>query len=717
MEKRLWDWPFVILLVITLVAGTLLTGWSVVREDGQMKDQLLMEGQIVANAINWRFVEKLNGNSSDIESPEYQRLKEQLTRICSAHPIARFVYLMGEKNNGSVFFFVDSEPDDSEDYSPPGEIYTEASRILKQVFITGVPTTEGPLPDHWGTWVSCLIPLQEPESDEVLAILGMDISAKQWNLQLFQTAVIPGGITLLLLLVEVSVFIFRNRTQRENKELILSEARLSESELKFRTIVQNAQAIIFILDKEGNFLLSEGLALSQLGLKPGQVVGLSSLEMYKDFPDVILGVRKALKGEEQRSVVNIRDIVFDTLFSPVVDKAGTVTMVIGIATDITELVEAKNKAEESDRLKSAFLANMSHEIRTPMNGIVGFAQLLTEPGFSEEEKLHFVDTINRNALDLLAIIHDIVDISKIESGQAQVTNEVIDINKLFNELEQLFQPEASKNGVKLVLNQEIPEHQNRIISDPAKLNQVLKNLLTNAFKFTDEGEIVLTAAERDGNLIFTVKDSGVGIEPKFHELIFDRFRQAEYPTTSKYRGTGLGLSISRAYMKMLGGHIGLESATGKGSTFKVELPLQVAEEPLKDQPERLKNKSSDRPDWSDRTILLVEDEEDNAWFFKEVLKSSGVTILWADTGSKAIDMFQNHPEVDLIIMDIKVPEVDGLEVTRRVKAARPDLPVIATTAFALAGDKEKCLDAGCYEYFAKPVRIQLFLKTLGKYIR
>lgn len=842
-QLKFWNWPFAILFFGTLITGALLTGWAVIRENVRMHEQLLMEGRIVANAINWRFVDQLAGDSSDLGSPAYQRLKEQLTLVCSAHPTTRFVYLMGRKPDGTIFFFLDSESPDSDDYSPPGQAYPEASETMSDIFINGREATESLLPDQWGNWVSCLIPLDDPETNETIALLGMDVDAKRWNLQLLYAATIPGGITLLLLIIESSLFIFRRRTLKENLRLIASEGvlreserryrqlvehapagiyeidlsnhrflsvndvicqymglsreeilsmnpmellteasqklfqerlmnilagrevdstaeykvrikegkeiwvllnaqyfyennkpvrasvviydistikqaelALKESELKFRTVVENAQAVIFILDPDGNFLLSEGRALAKLGFKPGQVVGSSSLETYKDYPDVVLGITKALKGEEQQAIVEVQGIVFDTLFSPVLDAEGKISMIISIATDITDLVEAKNRAEESDRLKSAFLANMSHEIRTPMNGIVGFAQLLTEPGFTEVEKQHFAEIINKNSHDLLSIIHDIVDISKIEAGQERISNDAIDLDKLFEDLDQLFQPEARKLGLKFVLNQQVPRDLSRILGDPTKLRQILKNLLTNALKFTEEGEIILTSQHENGKLIFNVQDTGVGIDRKFHEVIFDRFRQADFPKTSRYRGAGLGLSISKAYVEMLGGQIHLESAIGKGTTFSVEIPLQHAVEKADAIEKRVKPVNTGKPDWKGKTFLLVEDEQDNAWFFKEVLKPTGASVLLAETGTQAIDLFQSHPEIDLVIMDIKLPELDGLEVTRRIKAVRPDLPVIATTAFALSGDKEKCLDAGCNEYFSKPVRIQIFLETLAKYI-
>lgn len=704
-------------MILTFTTGTILTFWSVKRESVRMREQLLMEGRIVANAINWRFVERLNGDSTDLSSPEYHRLKEQLSLVCSAHPSARFVYLMGQQPDGSIFFFVDSESPESEDYSPPGEQYPEASETMKRMFTTGIEATEGPIPDRWGSWVSCLIPLNEPSTGEVLALLGMDISASRWNLELIRSGVIPGSVTLLLLIIEITMFLLRRRTQQENIDLKQSQETLRERELIFRTIAENAQAVIFILDPEGKFILSEGLALPKLGLKPGQVVGMSSLEMYKDYPDVILGIQKALRGEGQRSTVNVQGVVFDTLFSPVMNPQGEISMVIGIATDTTELVLAKDKAEESDRLKSAFLANMSHEIRTPMNGIVGFAQLLKDPSFSEQEKLHFIDIINKNANDLLSIIHDIVDISKIEAGQESLREEAVDLDLMLDDLGHSFRASATERDLQLLFIQEVPEETRWIMCDPVKISQILKNLLTNAIKFTDKGEVSLTSAVRDGNLMFIVKDTGVGIAKEFHEIIFDRFMQADSPQTTRYRGTGLGLAISRAYAEMMGGRIWLDSEPGKGSQFYVEIPLKTAALSPEIRKERTEAASDSKPDWSGKTILMVEDEEDNASFFLEVLKQTGVTVWWAKTGLEAIEMFENHPETNLVVMDIKLPEMNGLEVTRRMKSQRPEIPVIATTAFALAGDRERCLEAGCDDYFTKPVRIRIFLDTLARYIK
>jgi len=838
------------LLALTLIIGILLTGWSVHREHKQMLERLLFEAGMVSNSVNWRFVQQLSGDENDLELSEYQQLKQQLTLIRSAHPTCRFIYLLGQREDGEIFFFLDSEPPESEEYSPPGQAYPEATELLKHVFATGIEATEGPVSDRWGNWVSALIPLKDHETKALVGLLGMDIDAERWNWQLFQAGMIPGSITLFLIIIGITLYILRRKTQLENMKLIRSEAILRESEaryrqlvdhapagiyevdltnrrfisvndimskysgyskeelltmdpmallsessqtlfrerlerifkgeeipsttefnirtkdnnefrvllnaqyfieegkpvrasvvvyditelkkaqealrtneLRFRMIIQNARAVIFILDPEGKFVLSEGLALEKLGLKPGQVVGLSSLEMYREYPDVINAVEKTLKGEEQRVILDIQGTVFDTLFSPVFDQDNKLLNVIGIATDISdlkqtekELILAKDKAEESDRLKSAFLANMSHEIRTPMNGIVGFAELLRDPDFSSEEKNHFIDIINKNAHNLLSIIQDIVDISKIEAGQEQVNPDGVDLNQVLEELFEFFQPQAAEKKLVLSIMDRLDSEQARVITDRNKLRQILTNLISNAIKFTEQGEIAISLRKEGGKLFFSVKDTGRGIAPEYHGIVFDRFGQAPASPESVQRGTGLGLAISRAYAGMLGGSISLESSPGSGSVFTLDLPFKPAGILTSDHRTVQQNPAAGKPDWTGKTFLLVEDEEDNAMYFQELLKATCARVWWAKTGKEAISMFREHPGTDVVIMDIKLPEMDGLEATRILKSLRQDVPIIATTAFALSGDRERCLEAGCDDYFAKPVRAAAFLSLLTKYL-
>ena len=381
-----------------------------------------------------------------------------------------------------------------------------------------------------------------------------------------------------------------------------------------------------------------------------------------------------------------------------------------------ELYYAKEKAEESDKLKTAFLANMSHEIRTPMNGILGFSQLLKEPDLSVQEKSKYIDTIDNSTHQLLNIITDILNISKIEAGQEIVNSVDFNLNELLNEIICFFQPLANQKKLKLRLVQKLTSDINDITSDPVKLRQILDNLIGNAIKFTSKGKIDVIVSNTNTALIFSIKDSGIGIDPSMHEVIFDRFRQVELTNSRKYGGTGLGLSIAKSYIEMLGGAIQLESLPGKGSTFTFEIPLCLVNEPkLKGKNDMLSSKQY--INWIGKTILLAEDEDANALFMQTLLQTTGINIILVQSGLEAIEYCRNNHEISIVLMDIKMPDMDGLTATRIIRSFNKDLPIIATTAYALSSDLEKCTEAGCNDYIAKPLVIDQLLGLIQKYLK
>lgn len=382
-----------------------------------------------------------------------------------------------------------------------------------------------------------------------------------------------------------------------------------------------------------------------------------------------------------------------------------------------ELYKAKEKAEESDQLKSAFLANMSHEIRTPMNGIIGFSEMLLNPGLNAELRDKYARIVVNSGEQLLSIVNDILDISRIEAEKIEVNKEVININHLFDELKEFFTIKTSKKKLKLLIEKGCEDIDCYFYTDKIKLKQVLSNLISNAIKFTDSGHVKFgySLTEKKSEVLFFVEDTGIGINPEIQPKIFDRFRQAELDVTRQYGGTGLGLSISEKLIKLLGGNIWVESEPAMGSTFYFQilfdsLPLRAIKEKEKKLGEKQKNA------FGSSTILIVEDEEVNYLFIVEMLKQTGLKLLSAKNGREAIDLCASRPEIDLVLMDIKMPVVNGYDATREIKKIRPDLPIIAQTAYALSGDEEKAKEAGCDDYITKPIKLDLLRAKLNKFI-
>jgi PAS domain S-box-containing protein len=378
-----------------------------------------------------------------------------------------------------------------------------------------------------------------------------------------------------------------------------------------------------------------------------------------------------------------------------------------------ELIKAKEKAEESDRLKTAFLANMSHEIRTPMNGIIGFTDLLKEPKLSGKEKKEYIDVIQQSGYRMLNIINDLIDIAKIEAGQVEVNIDNICINHLLDDIYTFFKPEAENMKLSFSCKKELSDSDSYIRSDQTKLNQVLTNLIKNALKFTRTGSVDFGYAIKGSIVEFFVQDTGIGIHHDFKDKVFERFRQVDISETTEFEGTGLGLSITRAYVEMLGGKIWLESEHGKGSTFFFSLPFSNTKGY---KAKRLPRKTKQIKSQLLHTILVVEDDDTSYLFLKEILRRNGFEVIRAINGEEAIHLIEQYSKIKLVLMDIKMPVMDGLEATGRIKQLRPDLPVIAETAYASEEDRQRSLDSGCDDFISKPIDKELLLRIVRKYV-
>ncbi|MBN1949748.1 MAG: PAS domain S-box protein [Bacteroidales bacterium] len=377
-----------------------------------------------------------------------------------------------------------------------------------------------------------------------------------------------------------------------------------------------------------------------------------------------------------------------------------------------ELKDAKNKAEESDHLKTAFLANMSHEIRTPMNGILGFTDLLRQTNLTDSEFTKYLDIIQKSGHRMLNIINDLIDISKIEAGQVEIDIKPISVNKVLDNFYNFFLPDASRKHIALVVRKDLSDKAAVINTDEIKLSQVLSNLIKNALKYTAEGKIEFGYQLVERELQFYVEDTGTGIDPASRKIIFERFRQGNHGKDAAVEGSGLGLSISKAFLELMGGRIWLESELNKGSVFYFTLPFSpvkeeadTAEEPVE---VGFKSKST--------TLLLAEDDESSYLYIKEVFRDFNTSIIHVENGKLAIDEVRNNRNIDLVLMDIKMPVMDGLEATQEIKKIRPGLPVIAQTAFASLNDNHRALEAGCDDCITKPIHRKLLLEIINRYL-
>ena len=383
--------------------------------------------------------------------------------------------------------------------------------------------------------------------------------------------------------------------------------------------------------------------------------------------------------------------------------------VIFISDDITDIVRYKMKLEESDRQKTKFISNMSHEIRTPINTIAGFADLVNDMTVDEKDKrIEYVNIIKNSSDVLNNLIDDILDMSKIEAGKLSIDKKVFDANKIIDQLYVSFNNKPK--NVKLIKKTELDTI--KIFNDDIRLRQVISNLISNSIKFTKSGYIEFGYNIKDENIIFYVKDTGIGIKDEDKPKLFKRFQRLKQKTINGY---GLGLSISNELAELMGGELYFESEYGKGSEFFLKIPIGL------NNNKHFKNKvivnKTRQIDLKDKTILLVEDVEFNTKLILSYLETTNVNVIVAIDGNDALIKYnENRDIINLILMDIHIPEIDGKEVTETIRSIDPDTPIIAQTAYAMTNETDEILSHGFNDLIKKPIKQELLIKVISKYM-
>lgn len=389
-----------------------------------------------------------------------------------------------------------------------------------------------------------------------------------------------------------------------------------------------------------------------------------------------------------------------------------------------ELQKTKEKAINSDKFKSAFLANMSHAVRTPMNAIIGFSELIGMEGIAPSKKIEYTRIINEKGHQLLSLIDDIIEISKVESGRLELSFKQVDIDEFLNEIfSATLQKKisAGKDLVELILEKRAQEGVGIVLTDPGRLQQIFNNILEFSLRNTSKGTIRYGYALKDLKTIeFYVQDSGIGLYKDDLKIIFDYFWQFEDITHQRLAGIGLGLTISKSLIELLGGKVYITSEVNKGTAFYFTIPLERGTKASKSvshvNTQYIAETIKLEPNWKDKVILVVEDDPVNYQFIEALLEKSQIQILHAENGEQALELCKTINKIDLILMDIKLPEKNGYEITREIKQFRKEIPIIALTAFSLKEVGEKCIVAGCEDVIAKPVEIDTFLSKINKYL-
>lgn len=514
---------------------------------------------------------------------------------------------------------------------------------------------------------------------------------------------------------------------------ISERKKAEETNSKLTTAIDQSPECIVITDLEGNIEYVNPAFHETTGYSKDEVIGNSTRilssgyhdsKFYEEIWDT-LSHGNTWQGEFYNKKKNGDFYWEHASITPVKNNHGEVMNYLAVKEDITErkktleeLKEAKENAEESGRLKSAFLANMSHEIRTPMNGILGFLDLIQSSDFSDIEKASFIETVNENGERLLTTISDIIEFSKIEAGDIPLLIQEVDIRETIDRLLSIFKPEIDNKG--LSISSEIEEimAQALVLTDKKKLESILTNLIKNSIKFTKSGNIVVGCKVKGGNLEFFVSDSGCGIKKDKLALIFERFIQAETDITRGYEGSGLGLAICKAYVEKLDGEIWAESENEKGSTFYFTMKYNLVN---KEKDTRMKevitmSDENTQQTAEKQTILVAEDDQASFYYLEVILKKENFNVIYAANGQEAVNLYFDNPNIDLILMDIKMPILNGYEATKQIRAIDTMIPIIAQTAHALPEDVEMAINAGCNDCVTKPIKKKILIDKIKIYM-
>lgn len=558
--------------------------------------------------------------------------------------------------------------------------------------------------------------------------------------------------------------------RKQKKE---AEEAIRNERILLRTLIDNLPDLIYIKDNQGTKIVSNNADFQFLGFtSEAEVIGKTDADLFPErrinHPieqdrQIIESEKNIFNYEEQRRDTNGELHWFLTNKIPLFTDQGKISGLVNLSHDITErklselalqnreqelekqnmeyealnreylklnaelkesinqisainaeLIVAKGKAEESDNLKTAFLENMSHEVRTPLNGILGFAEFLKDPDLDKEQVETYIGIIDASSKQLLTIINDILDISKIKADQITIKNADVNITELLEQLYEQNKEQAELKKLRFTLNPRNLDKNVITVTDSAKLQQVFNNLINNAIKFTSSGSVEFGLDLQDHTLSFYVKDSGIGIAPEDQDLIFKPFSKVENSAARKYGGNGLGLAISKALVEKLGGSISLSSSISHGATFTFSIPLKG--EKVVNPIQRVKVESQIVENRLGATVLIAEDEVYNYYYIEELLKPMKIKTLHAWNGAEAVEMVKTNKDISMVLMDIKMPEMDGLTATRLIKQMKPKLPVVAQTAYESREDRDKAMASGVDYYMTKPISRVLFMEVMNQFI-
>ncbi len=526
--------------------------------------------------------------------------------------------------------------------------------------------------------------------------------------------------------------------QKTNKELAIQKEAItqeySDSERFYRMLIQSADDGISFYDGDWHLKYTNAAFYSMIGLDQESYNSINPTDFIHpedlDFEEKRIEALNSRGFYESELRLKHKDGHFVNLSTRSVTVKNDKGEVIGsltISRDITslkqvheELIKANVEAEASNRLKSSFLANISHEIRTPLNSVVGFSNLLLSNDITNEVKEEYIEHINHNSEKLLQIIGDIIDLSRLESSQIEITYEEASVNGIVNEIVEEARKIIKRNEKSIILNvkNQFEDNGDLIFTDRIWLKRVLNHLMDNAVKFTLEGSIELSYSMENENLIFRIRDTGIGINKENLDHIFEEFRQEIDGHHRPFEGLGVGLTLAKEVIERMGGKIYVQSEKGVGSEFSFSVPYRPAGGSTKIKSIIINQEQLNSPiNWSRRKCLLVDDNKDVLLYLNRVLFDTGIKIFTARSGIEALGIIKSTPDIDVVLLDMQMPEMNGIEATKEIRKIRKELPIIAQTAFIFEDDKDIILEAGCDACLIKPIRKDHLLTVMSSFLK
>ncbi len=553
-----------------------------------------------------------------------------------------------------------------------------------------------------------------------MGLLGFDMGVYKHNFS-------DRELQIFKIFAQMIVNIFEKRINEE--KLLLEKQRAETSEEKLKLMIKNSNdAFVLVNDKGEQFYVSD-ISIAETGFSIEELLGpvinvihpddinmmLETLNDILENPDKIIKVQyrhKLKKGGYIWYESKAQNFLSNPHINAIIVNVRNIDV---IKNNEIELIKAKNKAEESDRLKSSFLANMSHEIRTPMNGILGFAHILKKEGLSKKIQDQYIELIEKSGNRMLSIINDIIDISKIESGLMELYISETNINEQVDFVYHFFKPETESKGLKMTYHLGLPTTDAYILSDREKLFAILMNLVKNSVKYTHSGKIDIGYQLKDDFIEFFVKDTGIGIEESKHKAIFERFVQIDIHDRQIYQGAGLGLSIAKAYIEMLDGKMWVESEVGKGTTFNFTTPYRQQKKMSSLHHEFDYSKNINK-EIEKLNILIADDDFVSQQILGLMLQDYSEKIHIANNGLEAVTIFNENPDINLILMDSQMPEMTGNEAVAEIRKHNKDVIIITQTAFAFRHENELSLKSGSNACISKPINKDELLKTIQSFL-